>query len=272
MAQDFNIEKFGELPHDAIVWRHLDLLKFLSLLIDKELFFPNSHYFAGDKREGTFSEAQENELAASYEVTLPPADVQGALNRHQFVKQLMEGMARTKYFISCWYRSPHESDAMWKLYSGDVALKTTVGRLHDCIGNTVNTRAGVAMQAYISNVKYIDFSNANIWDQLNGGSVIDMVLHKRQFFDFEKEVRIVLEAPVSIEQIMETGNLTGTNGTYRSGGECFNCKPKKESASVAVNIEQLIEEIVYSPYSTTQLKGVVKHFAEIHCPGVLLRD
>lgn len=273
MAQVFNTAKFGSLADDMVVWRHLDLLKFLSLLIDGELFFPNAQYFSGDRREGTFPDHQEDQLADSYQVTLPAADVAGALSRHQIVKQIIQGMARGKYFISCWYRSPYESDAMWRLYSGAIALKTTVGRLHGCIQDPVNTKTGVEMNAYISNVKYIDFNSDTVWEQLNGGSVMDMVLHKRHYFDYEKEVRIVLEAPISIQEVMEFGNLTAAGGVYyRSSGDCLNCKSNKESVSVAVDIEQLVEEFVLSPYAQGQLRAVVEHLVEKYCPAVPVRQ
>src|SRR5262249_20825018 len=77
--------------------------------------------------------------------------------RHFNVPEFTEDMRR-RIAASCWFESPHESAAMWRLYAPGkegVAIATTFGKLD----NLIKTAAKPAWLVGAARVKYIDHSN-----------------------------------------------------------------------------------------------------------------
>jgi hypothetical protein len=71
----------------------------------------------------------------------------------------------------------------WKLYvaTEGVAIKSTIGRLRDCLRNA----AGIQR---IAAVKYIDYAEAPVVPNHN-----ELLLLKRRVLDYEKEVRLLTQ-------------------------------------------------------------------------------
>ena len=106
------------LPSDeTIIWKYLDLSKFLDMLLSKQLFMSRSDKFE-DQYEGTFSEPTFEEIRKI------SADNPRFLD---FYKS-----HREKVTISSWHINEYESFAMWQIFTQNtegLAIQTTIGRL-----------------------------------------------------------------------------------------------------------------------------------------------
>ena len=84
-----------------------------------------------------------------------------------------------KFGVSCWHEGEHESDAMWKLYSGSgqgIAIESNVGQLR---------RSLEAEGLQIDRVRYMDFER----DPIEKGHRRYRGFVKRKSFEHEREVR-----------------------------------------------------------------------------------
>ena len=160
--------KLPEDP-DTIVWKYLDLSKFLDLLLSKKLFMSRSDKFE-DQYEGTFSEPTFEEIKKL------------AINNPQFLNYYKTH--REKVAISSWHINEYESFAMWQIFtqnSEGLAIQSTIGRLQKALKPETN------LKQYIGQVNYIDYKKEYIpFDDL-----FFPFLFKRKSFQYEREVRII---------------------------------------------------------------------------------
>lgn len=161
------------LPEDpnTIVWKYLDLSKFLDLLISKKLFMSRSDKFE-DQYEGTFSEPTFGEIRKLAE------------NNPDFLKYYKTH--REKVAVSSWHINENESFAMWQIFtqnSEGLAIQSTIGRLQKALKPENN------YDQYIGEVNYIDYKKEYIpFDDL-----FFPFLFKRKSFQYEREVRIITD-------------------------------------------------------------------------------
>ena len=87
---------------NTIVWKYLDLSKFLDLLLSKKLFMSRSDKFE-DQYEGTFSEPTYEEIRKIAE------------NNPEFLDYYKSH--REKIVISSWHINEYESFAMWQIFT-----------------------------------------------------------------------------------------------------------------------------------------------------------
>ena len=160
--------KLPEDP-DTIVWKYLDLSKFLDLLLSKKLFMSRSDKFE-DQYEGTFSEPTFEEIKKL------------AINNPEFLNYYKTH--REKVAISSWHINEYESFAMWQIFtqnSEGLAIQSTIGRLQKALKPENN------LKQYIGQVNYIDYKKEYIpFDDL-----FFPFLFKRKSFQYEREVRII---------------------------------------------------------------------------------
>jgi hypothetical protein len=160
--------KLTEDP-DTIVWKYLDLSKFLDLLLSKKLFMSRSDKFE-DQYEGTFSEPTFEEIKKL------------AINNPEFLNYYKTH--REKVAISSWHINEYESFAMWQIFtqnSEGLAIQSTIGRLQKALKPETN------LKQYIGQVNYIDYKKEYIpFDDL-----FFPFLFKRKSFQYEREVRII---------------------------------------------------------------------------------
>lgn len=154
---------------DTVVWKYLDLSKFLDLLLCKKLFMSRSDKFE-DQYEGTFSEPTYAEMKKIAE------------NNPKFLKYYKKH--REKVVVSSWHINEHESYAMWQIFtqnSEGLAIQSTVGRLQEALG--VEKR----YEQHIGAVNYIDYKKEFIPFE----DTFFPFLFKRKSFQYEGEVRII---------------------------------------------------------------------------------
>ena len=160
--------KLPEDP-DTIVWKYLDLSKFLDLLLSKKLFMSRSDKFE-DQYEGRFSEPTFEEIKKL------------AINNPEFLNYYKTH--REKVAISSWHINEYESFAMWQIFtqnSEGLAIQSTIGRLQKALEPEKN------LKQYIGQVNYIDYKKEYIpFDDL-----FFPFLFKRKSFQYEREVRII---------------------------------------------------------------------------------
>jgi len=160
---------------DTIVWKYLDLSKFLDLLLSKKLFMSRSDKFE-DQYEGTFSEPTFEEIKKL------AADNPEFLNYHK--------THREKVAISSWHINEYESFAMWQIFTKNnegLAIQSTIGRLQKAVKPENN------FDQYIGEVNYIDYKKEYIpFDDL-----FFPFLFKRKSFQYEREVRILTDTSKS---------------------------------------------------------------------------
>jgi hypothetical protein len=162
--------KLPEDP-DTIVWKYLDLSKFLDLLLSRKLFMSRSDKFE-DQYEGTFSEPTYEEIKKL------------AVNNPDFLDYYKTH--REKVAISSWHINEYESFAMWQIFtqnSEGLAIQSTIGRLQKALKHEHN------FDQYIGEVNYIDYKKEYIpFDDL-----FFPFLFKRKSFQYEREVRIITD-------------------------------------------------------------------------------
>jgi hypothetical protein len=160
---------YTELP----VWRYMDLAKLIALLRDQSLYLTRLDQFS-DPYEGTTT-ARTAEGIREFLNRL------GSKDSLDVVLRSYEN-TRERVFVSCWHANEHESEAMWRLYSGNdggIAIQSTYRALTEAIRYHRNF--------YIGLVSYIDYSKA----QFRDANTFYPVMHKRFSFSHEREVRIV---------------------------------------------------------------------------------
>ncbi|MBC5841291.1 DUF2971 domain-containing protein [Flavobacterium sp. F-380] len=161
------------LPKDpnTIVWKYLDLSKFLDLLMSKKLFMSRSDKFE-DQYEGTFSEPTFEEIR---KLSIDNPDFLHYYKTH-----------REKVAISSWHINEYESFAMWQIFtqnSEGLAIQSTIGRLQKAVEPEQNFRQ------YIGEVNYIDYKK----EYIPFDDMFFPFLFKRKSFQYEREVRIITD-------------------------------------------------------------------------------
>lgn len=176
-----------EPARDTVIWKYLDLAKYLALLRTRNLHLAPTTEFC-DRYEGDIGVVQKKALVRAH--------------GQERYEELMEKyrFLRERTYVSCWTENEFESDAMWRIYTGaiyGVAIRSTYGRLRDVFADARKPNTGLV--TYIGRVNYVDFSN----ELLNLESYHLPFFYKRRSFEHEREVRMVLQDLSAIDQTVE---------------------------------------------------------------------
>ena len=156
---------------DTIVWKYLDLSKFLDLLLSKKLFMSRSDKFE-DQYEGTFSEPTFEEIKKL------------SINNPDFLSYYKTH--REKVAVSSWHINEYESFAMWQIFtqnSEGLAIQSTVKRLQDALIPEKNYKQ------YIGEVNYIDYKK----EYIPFDDFFFPFLFKRKSLQYERELLIITD-------------------------------------------------------------------------------
>ena len=156
-------------------------------------------------------------------------------------------------FATCWHASPHETEAMWKLYStihAGVAIVSTPSRLHQAVDLSQYPGHGI-----LGPVEYLDFDKDGMILPKSFGREARPGLLKRKSFEHEHEVRgLILFTNHS--KIPSSFDFSQMIDLFRSSAPL--------GISVDVDLKLLIEEIYISPLATSCFKDVVHILIERH--------
>lgn len=173
----FNIE---DLDDETILWRYMDLAKFVSMLEKEAIWLARSDTF-GDKHEGRFPDEMLEYINKAYE-DFDKDDNSPVKDASDFQDYLVKNT-----FISCWHHNLEENMVMWEIYCKDsnaVAIQTTVENLDKYTDPRELSGHSLIM-------KNVEYKNA---DEISGILLYeDCFFRKRRHFSFEKEVRISLD-------------------------------------------------------------------------------
>jgi hypothetical protein len=162
---------------NQLIWRYLDLGRYLALLSSSALHFTRGDKFE-DRWEGEYPEPNK---AAMKQLATEMALPLDWFREYQEVGRKM----KHSIFVNCWHESEYESAAMWRLYGQEGFNLAIVSTMHDA-------RSAFDVEkehkVYCGRVKYIDYSR----DYLPGNNAFSPWLRKRKSFAFESEVRFIV--------------------------------------------------------------------------------
>lgn len=178
---------------EDVLWRYMDLPRFLSLLEYEALHFASANQMS-DRWEGSYSPLNIEHRATLY----------GEFwEEHGDPMKGVREWSRQRMYMNCWHESVEESAAMWELYQREgrgVAVRTTWGDLTASVGSNAAVRGG--------RVTYADYKST----QIPEGNVHLPFMFKRNSFSHEKEVRLlvfdadggspVITVPVEIKRLI----------------------------------------------------------------------
>lgn len=246
-----------DCPEDeAIIWRYMDLAKFMSLLETRKLYFSRADLL-GDPFEyarprksieqGIKANEEWRQQAIAEIEAKPPSEMKAKIlqaieERYASMKEpLSSGYAnpdiRQSLYVSCWHINAFESAAMWKLYlksDEGIAIKTTVGAFKKSLSGYRMIRAlgprTEEIPIFIGRVKYIDYEN----DFISSNNTLNYIMHKRLSFAHEHELRAVIWYMDLIwDKVKQCGRLSDT--------------PPAFGMSVDVDLTQLVERVYVAP-------------------------
>ncbi|MCT4612162.1 MAG: hypothetical protein N4A47_02180 [Clostridia bacterium] len=163
------IKLVDNIDREEVVWRYMDLFKFVSMLENNALFFTKASIF-DDDFEGSLPKINHANRKHLYN------------EKYNRVSELNKALKEFTC-VSCWHLDTHESEAMWKLYSDNkmgIAIKTTMGNLIDCF-------KAVEDDIYLAKVRYVDYEN----DYINIDEDRELYYYKRDIYESENEIRLV---------------------------------------------------------------------------------
>jgi hypothetical protein len=221
-------ESFPNQPEpESVLWRYMDLARFLSLLEDQALHFARADQMS-DKWEGAYGqrnlELRPKIYGEHYEMM-----------KESFAQ--MRGFMTQHFHMSCWHEAPEESAAMWDIYQREgrgVAVKTTWAALTA----SVETERLV----YGGRVNYVDYQTSFI-PESNGFTAF---MYKRRSFAHEREVRLL--------------TMTGEKPDPALQEQKF--EPEPPVVAVPVNLTRLIDAVYVFPNAPTWIGNLVTKVIE----------
>lgn len=163
---------------EQVLWRYLELHKFLDFIQRRSLWFTRVDQFA-DQWEGELPSRTEQLFAEHRKVS----GFRGGINNEKWKRIRC---------ANCWFTGPDESAAMWQLYSKDqgIAIRSSIGRLEPAFPSEVT---GGSWAIFGSPVQYVDY-DSDLTAQIESDGSVTMVLEcmcKRKSFAHEREYRLI---------------------------------------------------------------------------------
>jgi hypothetical protein len=206
------------VPPEAKLWRYMSFAKFMNMLMLDQLHFHVASGF-NDDFEGTVPEAVKEVMEEEYAEAAENGDFpENGLEEH---KKLI-GVLRDITYLSCWHNKGHESAAMWSKYGnedGAVAIESSVRNLRRALTPTEHQVHIGKVEYTIFNEDYREESEDDLSDvdpdELNPkflltneeANVFSSFLYKRKSFDYEDEIRAIIQNPSYAESKDEENAL-----------------------------------------------------------------
>lgn len=215
------------LPHskELAIWRYMDLSKLVSLLMNRSIFLSRADRL-GDQFEGSFPRATIAARSQFYGEDEPFNEAWSTI----FQK------TRSSMCVNCWHMSPHESAAMWSLYTREglgVAIRSSIQSLTQTLTEELKSNP---LPVYVGQVRYVNYSTERVPDD----NAYWPYVFKRQSFEHEKELRVVAQCRPNYEN-----------------GETFD-EESFSGLNVSVNPDTLIEDVYVAPGSGAWFRDVVQ--------------
>jgi hypothetical protein len=243
---DYENQLQCDLDANQKIWRYLDMEQFLSLLHRSALRFSRADLFT-DEFEGTVPHAEDI-----------PSNLHTILQRSPEITN-----------ISCWHVSSSESMTMWEIYSDrGVVIESTIERLRDSFCDERK------FSIQFAEVQYLDFTSETFrpferTEDSFRGNYVEPFQYKREYYKGESEFR-ALTGPLATEDFRRKVE-SGKHGQDHNWNETVD-KHKTPGLFVTVDLEELLSNVVMSPFSSPRDYQAVKELAERkHCIGDLVK-
>jgi hypothetical protein len=204
--------KFKDLEKEAVLWRYMDISKFISLVSTGCIWLARSDTFK-DQSEGKFHLEMKKTLSEAYsKFELKDDDL--IKDENDFQEYLIKNA-----YISCWHENNHENMVMWEIYSktqDSIAIKTTAEKLI----RSINFNKLKFSDYKLDRVDYMP--NVEIVGKLKYSSPFFI---KRPHFAHESEVRLFFSSYSSYAPTIDTP---------------IGC-------AIPIDLSTLIEEIIIHP-------------------------
>jgi hypothetical protein len=215
----------------ATIWRYMDLAKFLSLLVEKALYF-----------------AVPAQLEDAWEARVHGADYKALVEAFGAEKACRLKAGSEKVFtaaaLSCWYHGEEESVAMWSLYTQPgygVAIRSNVGRLKKALQASPR-------EVHLGLVQYRDLADESaIPLDVQAVPLLSLLFQKRRCYQHESELRAC-----TIVSFARTA----------TGERC----PPDRGVLVSVSLADLIETVRLGPKFPLWAQKLIK--AAFQCAGI----
>ena len=266
--------------------------KFLAMLKKNSLYFPNISLFS-DKKEGTLSDKSREEVyktnLLNEENTPIKQDeafrrmkafvedteeshkkhvLKTFLNNEHTFATLLQLFSNHLMFCNSWFLKENESHTMWAGY-GESSNPTAIA-IQTTIGDLIKSFASTSYQIHIGEIKYKDYKKEDIEgyedfpsiDLNNPDNVLKLfyapILHKRNIYQEEKEVRAIISFETICEEYMDriytseipfySDQLSREDVSFFSGYDTNLMKdiPKK-GIPLDNNLQTSLKTIVISP-------------------------
>ncbi|KEQ31205.1 hypothetical protein N180_02855 [Pedobacter antarcticus 4BY] len=213
------------IPDETVIWRYMNKEKFELLLESNSLWFCRSDKFK-DEHEGSLTKKDYQDYNEYIKLN------------HQFSKPFLKDKGDQyknlpKYFgISCWHINEIENDGLWSHYAENrngVVIKSTVGRLKECITDEENV--------YIGKVSYLDYEE----EKIEFDNYFRHFFSKRNNFSYENELRaLVFKQPPRITFPDMSVGPDYTQETITKG------------LNIKCNLNTLVSAVYASPSANTE--------------------
>ena len=214
--------------------------KFLSMLVNKKLFFARGDMFIKDEWDG-----------------LPP-DYKDFFYKYEY--------QRDYFYISCWTLNNKLSSKLWKEYASEdegIAIKTKVRNIKIQLKLKEGDNLVFCKEQYDQEKQKAE----------NFSTLIDPLLHKKKKFKFEKEARIILW-PRDFVTVPESKMNNSIKKFDNESNEFFlhrilSCRqfmvqnsPKIGKEVEISNLEEMIESIHFAPKAGNWYKKMIRDILE----------
>lgn len=238
---------------EKILWRYLDIIKFLDLIQTSELHFSQIKNFAEDDPfEGIYPPA----IKALYEEFMNNESFKNFWSNNE--------QSLASIYVNCWHCNKFESLGMWARYANSnsgVLIKTNEKRLYNSIkGVVIDDELKTSGKIYFGDVKYMDLDEICTKRETVEKEIEDFTKRdnrayayiKRMCFEYEKEYRLVIDRYRYIEDDDNKVN------EFRKNWD----NEKYRFLRVKVDLQELIDEIYISPTSMPNYENIIRRFIE----------
>jgi len=237
---------------NVLVWRYIDLAKLIHWLATDQLVLSRIDTLR-DPYEGRHGRRFQAFVEDFTLVMLGDRSEQRQrmAREHARLRTQGEGAWRGSTFVSCWCADgPRESEAMWRIHASanaSVALVLPYARLRESLNDP---------QMYIGEVGYFDYEMGVV----DSGNAFNAVMHKREEFSYEHEVRIVKMDAAAFEWIMPAAD-----GPLAIDPDSVGVP---RTISTTWRVSEHIERVVVSPYASAWQRDAIVSVVRAMAPAL----
>ena len=283
------------------IWKYMPIDKFMAMLSEGSLYFPNIYLF-NDRYEGklsseTLKEVNKTDLLNAENTPVKQDDEfmrqikekdeveelrESEPHREQKIKNILDPLhsfqtlltdfSNHLMFCNSWFQKENESHSMWAEY-GDKRSPTSVA-IQTTVGDLIKSFEPTNYQIHIGQIKYKDYNTEHIEgyekflkkDLKNPDDVLELfyapILHKRDIYDDENEVRAI----ISFESICENhlDRIYTSNIPFYSADQTNIMKNIPKGISIKINLQTLLKMIVISPNANEYFHKPFRKLIENH--------